>query len=109
MRRLARAVTLKNAMAGLAPWRRYVADPTEEKERLIRAFACALKDETGYKFGPDTAMSTRRRAGGDEVTKRDAQKDGPMFRHRSFSDMMCWKKVVRIKSAEQKYDGRARP
>lgn len=57
--RLARAMTLKNAMAGLphGGGKSLIhADPhcpTEEKERLIRAFACALKDETGYIFGPD--------------------------------------------------------
>ncbi len=57
--RLARAMTLKNAAAGLAHgggksvlW----GDPRmprEGKERLIRAFAHALRNETDYIFGPD--------------------------------------------------------
>jgi len=57
--RLARAMTLKNAAAGLAhgggksvlygdPKR-----PRAEKERLIRAFAHALRHERDYIFGPD--------------------------------------------------------
>jgi glutamate dehydrogenase (NAD(P)+) len=57
--RLARAMTLKNAAAGLAhgggksvlygdP-----AMPREEKERLLRAMACALGDCHDYIFGPD--------------------------------------------------------
>jgi len=57
--RLARAMTLKNAAAGLPHgggksvlW----GDPRmprERKETLIRAFAHALRNETGYIFGPD--------------------------------------------------------
>ena len=57
--RLARAMTLKNAAAGLAHgggksvlW----GDPRmprDRKERLIRAFAHALRNETDYIFGPD--------------------------------------------------------
>jgi glutamate dehydrogenase (NAD(P)+) len=57
--RLARAMTLKNAAAGLAHgggksvlW----GDPRmprDKKERLIRAFAHALRNETDYIFGPD--------------------------------------------------------
>ncbi|MGD9258448.1 MAG: Glu/Leu/Phe/Val dehydrogenase dimerization domain-containing protein, partial [Gammaproteobacteria bacterium] len=57
--RLARAMTLKNAAAGL----RHGGGksvlygdprmPMDEKERLIRAFACALRGEEGYIFGPD--------------------------------------------------------
>jgi glutamate dehydrogenase (NAD(P)+) len=57
--RLARAMTLKNAAAGLPHgggksvlW----GDPRmprERKERLIRAFAHALRNETDYIFGPD--------------------------------------------------------
>ena len=57
--RLARAMTLKNAAAGLAHgggksvlW----GDPRmpgERKERLIRAFAHALRNESDYIFGPD--------------------------------------------------------
>jgi len=57
--RLARAMTLKNAMAGLPHGGGksvLFGDPkmhAEEKERLIREFACALKGETDYIFGPD--------------------------------------------------------
>jgi glutamate dehydrogenase (NAD(P)+) len=57
--RLARAMTLKNAAAGL----RHGGGksvlygdprmPVAQKEQLIRAFACALKHETDYIFGPD--------------------------------------------------------
>ncbi len=57
--RLARAMTLKNAAAGL----RHGGGksvlfgdprmPTAQKERLIRAFAHALRHETDYIFGPD--------------------------------------------------------
>ena len=57
--RLARAMTLKNSAAGLAHgggksvlW----GDPRmprEGKERLIRAFAHALRHEQDYIFGPD--------------------------------------------------------
>jgi glutamate dehydrogenase (NAD(P)+) len=57
--RLARAMTLKNSAAGLAHgggksvlW----GDPRmprENKERLIRAFAHALRNEQDYIFGPD--------------------------------------------------------
>ena len=57
--RLARAMTLKNAAAGLAHgggksvlW----GDPrmpVDRKEALIRAFAHALRNETDYIFGPD--------------------------------------------------------
>jgi glutamate dehydrogenase (NAD(P)+) len=57
--RLARAMTMKNAAAGLAHgggksvlW----GDPRmarSRKEALIRAFAHALKNETDYIFGPD--------------------------------------------------------
>jgi glutamate dehydrogenase (NAD(P)+) len=57
--RLARAMTLKNAAAGLAHGGGksvLFGDPRmpiEEKEQLVRAFACALKGETDYIFGPD--------------------------------------------------------
>ncbi len=57
--RLARAMTLKNAAAGLAHGGGksvLVGDPrmpAERKERLIRAFAHALRNETDYIFGPD--------------------------------------------------------
>ena len=57
--RLARAMTLKNSAAGLPHgggksvlW----GDPkmpAQQKEALVRAFAHALRDETGYVFGPD--------------------------------------------------------
>lgn len=57
--RLARAMTLKNAAAGL----RHGGGksvlygdprmPVAQKEQLIRAFACALKNEANYIFGPD--------------------------------------------------------
>jgi len=57
--RLARAMTLKNAAAGLShgggksvlfgeP-----SMPAKKKERLIRAFAHALRKEEDYIFGPD--------------------------------------------------------
>lgn len=57
--RLARAMTLKNAAAGLAHGGGksiLIADPNmpaQEKEQLVRAFACALRGETDYIFGPD--------------------------------------------------------
>jgi glutamate dehydrogenase (NAD(P)+) len=57
--RLARAMTLKNAAAGLPHGGGksvLVGDPRgprEKKERLIRAFAAALRHEQAYIFGPD--------------------------------------------------------
>jgi glutamate dehydrogenase (NAD(P)+) len=57
--RLARAMTLKNAAAGLphgggkSVLRGDPRMPREQKERLIRAFAHALRNETDYIFGPD--------------------------------------------------------
>lgn len=57
--RLARAMTLKNAAAGLphGGGKSVLAgDPKMDrraKERLIRAMACALRDEQAYIFGPD--------------------------------------------------------
>jgi glutamate dehydrogenase (NAD(P)+) len=57
--RLARAMTLKNAAAGLAHGGGksvLVADPKlprEQKEQLIRGFAYALRHESDYIFGPD--------------------------------------------------------
>jgi glutamate dehydrogenase (NAD(P)+) len=57
--RLARAMTLKNAAAGLTHGGGksvLIGDPrmpAADKERLIRAFACALRHETDYIFGPD--------------------------------------------------------
>ena len=57
--RLARAMTLKNALAGLAHGGGksvLVGDPrmpAERKQHLIRAFAHALRNEHEYIFGPD--------------------------------------------------------
>lgn len=57
--RLARAMTLKNSCAGLAHGGAksvLAADPRmphAKKERLIRAFASLLRNETDYIFGPD--------------------------------------------------------
>jgi glutamate dehydrogenase (NAD(P)+) len=57
--RLARAMTLKNAAAGLphgggkSVLRGDPRMPAEQKERLIRAFAHALRNEHDYIFGPD--------------------------------------------------------
>jgi glutamate dehydrogenase (NAD(P)+) len=57
--RLARAMTLKNAAAGLAHGGGksvLYGDPgmpLERKEPLVRAFACALRGEGDYIFGPD--------------------------------------------------------
>ena len=57
--RLARAMTLKNAAAGLPHGggkSAIYADPRlprADKERLVRAFACALRDLEDYIFGPD--------------------------------------------------------
>lgn len=57
--RLARAMTLKNAAAGLphgggkSVLRGDPRMPREQKEALIRAFAHALRNERDYIFGPD--------------------------------------------------------
>ncbi len=57
--RLARAMTLKNAAAGLAHGGGksvLFGDPgmpIKDKEQLIRAFSSALRGETDYIFGPD--------------------------------------------------------
>jgi glutamate dehydrogenase (NAD(P)+) len=57
--RLARAMTLKNAAAGLAHGggksvlRGDPRMPADRKERLVRAFAHALRHEADYIFGPD--------------------------------------------------------
>ena len=57
--RLARAMTLKNAAAGLrhGGGKSVIAAdphmPAEQKQRLIRAFACAIRDLTDYIAGPD--------------------------------------------------------
>jgi glutamate dehydrogenase (NAD(P)+) len=57
--RLARAMTLKNAAAGLphgggkSVLRADPRAPREQKEELVRAFACALRGSEEYIFGPD--------------------------------------------------------
>jgi glutamate dehydrogenase (NAD(P)+) len=57
--RLARAMTMKNAAAGLPHGGGksvLVGDPRlpkADKARLVRGFASALRSETGYIFGPD--------------------------------------------------------
>lgn len=57
--RLARAMTLKNAAAGLAHGGGKVVlygdpkMPKPDKERLIRALACSLRNTCEYIFGPD--------------------------------------------------------
>ena len=57
--RLARTMTLKNAAAGLSHGGGKVVlygdpnMPKPEKERLIRALACSLRDVKEYIFGPD--------------------------------------------------------
>ena len=63
--RLARAMTLKNAAAGLPHGGGksvIFADPKmplAEKERLVRAFACAITDLTDYIPGPDMGTDER--------------------------------------------------
>jgi glutamate dehydrogenase (NAD(P)+) len=63
--RLARAMTLKNASAGLAHGGGksvILADPAqsaESKERLMRAFACAIADVSDYIPGPDMGTDER--------------------------------------------------
>jgi glutamate dehydrogenase (NAD(P)+) len=63
--RLARAMTLKNAAAGLRHGGGksvIVGDPSmrlERKERLIRAFACAIRDLSEYIVGPDMGTDER--------------------------------------------------
>lgn len=63
--RLARAMTLKNAAAGLAHGGGksvIFGDPKmrpADKERLIRAFACAIRDITEYIPGPDMGTDER--------------------------------------------------
>jgi len=63
--RLARAMTLKNAAAGLPHGGGksvIFADPkmpVAEKEKLIRAFACAIRDITEYIPGPDMGTDER--------------------------------------------------
>lgn len=63
--RLARAMTMKNAAAGLAHGGGksvIFADPKmalSDKERLVRAFACAIRDVTDYIPGPDMGTDER--------------------------------------------------
>ena len=63
--RLARAMTLKNAAAGLPHGGGKVVVygdprvPAAEKERLIRGLACALGDIRDYIFGPDMGTDER--------------------------------------------------
>jgi glutamate dehydrogenase/leucine dehydrogenase len=63
--RLARAMTLKNAAAGLAHGGGkavIIADPrmpADKKEELIRAFAVAMRDLTDYIPGPDMGTDER--------------------------------------------------
>jgi glutamate dehydrogenase/leucine dehydrogenase len=63
--RLARAMTWKNAAAGLPHGGGksvIVADPrlpAAEKERLVRAFACAIRDLSDYIPGPDMGTDER--------------------------------------------------
>jgi len=63
--RLARAMTLKNAVAGLPHGggkSAILADPKMplvDKERLIRAFACAIRDLSEYIPGPDMGTDER--------------------------------------------------
>lgn len=77
--RLARAMTLKNSAAGLAHGgaKAVLAGdprmPAEKKERLIRAFAHALRNETDYIFGPDMGTDERAMAWvKDEIGPRAA-------------------------------------
>ena len=74
--RLARAMTFKNAMAGLAHGGGksvIVADPTlpeAEKTGLIRAFAHAVKDVQDYITGPDMGTNEAAMAHVKDVTGR---------------------------------------
>jgi glutamate dehydrogenase/leucine dehydrogenase len=74
--RLARAMTLKNAMAGLAHGGGKAvifADPSipdRDKERLIRSFAAAIRDVVDYIPGPDMGTDERSMAWIKDVTGR---------------------------------------
>lgn len=63
--RLARAMTFKNAAAdlphggGKSVLYGDPAMPIDEKERIIRAFACALREVDQYIFGPDMGTDER--------------------------------------------------
>jgi len=64
--RLARAMTMKNAAAGLPHGGAksvIMADPkmpTERKEQVIRAFAHAIRDVADYIVGPDMGVNRAR-------------------------------------------------
>jgi glutamate dehydrogenase (NAD(P)+) len=74
--RLARAMTLKNAMAGLAHGGGKAvifADPSmpdREKERLIRSFAAAIREVVDYIPGPDMGTDERSMSWIKDVTGR---------------------------------------
>jgi glutamate dehydrogenase/leucine dehydrogenase len=74
--RLARAMTLKNAMAGLAHGGGksvIVGDPAmpaEQKERLVRGFAFAIRDVLDYIPGPDMGTNEGSMAQVRDVTGR---------------------------------------
>ena len=76
--RLARAMTLKNAMAGLAHGgaksviRADPRQPEEDKERLVRAFAHAIRDVRDYIPGPDMGTNESSMAHTKDVTGRAA-------------------------------------
>jgi glutamate dehydrogenase (NAD(P)+) len=76
--RLARAMTLKNAMAGLAHGGGksvIVADPAmaaAAKEALVRSFAHAIKDVTDYVPGPDMGTNEAAMAHVKDITGRAA-------------------------------------
>ena len=74
--RLARAMTLKNAMAGLAHGGGkavMVADPSmpdQDKERLIRSFAVAIREIVDYIPGPDMGTNEQAMAWIKDTTGR---------------------------------------
>ena len=74
--RLARAMTLKNAMAGLAHGggKSVIAAaptlPEDEKQRLVRSFAYAVKDVLDYITGPDMGTNESLMACVKDVTGR---------------------------------------
>ena len=74
--RLARAMTLKNAMAGLAHGGAksvIIADASlaaHDKERLVRSFAYAIKDVLDYIPGPDMGTNEEAMAWVRDVTGR---------------------------------------
>ena len=95
--RLARAMTLKNSAAGLAHgggksvlW----GDPRmprEQKERLVRAFAHALRHEHDYIFGPDMGMDEgcmAWRSRSDRARRGAAGRDGRHSTGRDWRDRL---------------------